>query len=397
MPKNTPSTLAQRKRFIAAVIANGRKIGRLYHRFGFCRALAYKLWARYQGGGWGALAEAKRGPRQRGGQWRKWTPVVLALRKREPSWGPKKLRYTLAKEFGRQRLPSLRTMARMLQAAGCSRPHKPAGPSLPRPELTQPRRCNEVWTIDFKGHFYTEDGARCLPLTVRDLHSRFLLLVQHVVPSQRAIQRALRRLFRRHGVPQVLRVDNGKPFGGEGARGLTALSVWWIRLGIQVEFILPRQPQENGAHEQMHAVLKAQTARPPAPNLRAQAARFRAFRAWYNERRMHERHAKPPAEIYRAKPGLVPQIRPLHYPAGWIRKRVSDRGLIRWAGRVRMIGRAFRDEYVGLEIIARPKTPKGLAVRVYLGSMLLGELHAADRGGLRAARYRRGHKRSKTT
>jgi hypothetical protein len=260
---------------------------------------------------------------------------------------------------------------------------------LPRPELTCPRRNNEVWTIDFKGHFYTADGARCLPLTVRDLHSRFVFLVRHLVPSERAIRRALTPLFKRYGMPRVLRVDNGKPFGGEGARGLTALSVWWTRLGIRVEFIRPRQPQENGAHEQMHGVLKARTARPPAPNLRAQAVRFRKFRRWYNEDRMHDGHGQTPARVYRPKPGPMPVIRPLHYPPGWIRKHVSGSGLIRWAGRVRMIGRAFKYQHIGLEIMEQVKAPRGAAVRVYLGSLLLGELHAADRRGLRAIRYRR--------
>ena len=63
----------------------------------------------------------------------------------------------------------------------------------------------------------------------------------------------------------IIRIDNGAPFGGKGALGLSRLSVWWLRLGIAVEFIRRGHPQDNAAHEQMHRVLRAEVAKPPAP------------------------------------------------------------------------------------------------------------------------------------
>jgi transposase InsO family protein len=45
-----------------------------------------------------------------------------------------------------------------------------------------------------------------------------------------------------------------------GIHGLSQLNVWWIRLGIQHQRILPANPQQNGAHERMHRTLKAATA-----------------------------------------------------------------------------------------------------------------------------------------
>jgi putative transposase len=30
------------------------------------------------------------------------------------------------------------------------------------------------------------------------------------------------------------------------------LSMWWIRLGIGIERIVPGRPEQNGAHERMH-------------------------------------------------------------------------------------------------------------------------------------------------
>jgi len=105
------------------------------------------------------------------------------------------------------------------------------------------RRTNDVWTVDFKGFFRTADGTRCDPLTVRDLFSRFLLAVR-ILPHQRqaAVRRVFIGLFRRYGLPKVIRMDNGSPFGSTGAWGLSALSVWWLTLGIRVEFIRPGHP-----------------------------------------------------------------------------------------------------------------------------------------------------------
>ncbi|MEO6001785.1 MAG: DDE-type integrase/transposase/recombinase [Opitutus sp.] len=147
---------------------------------------------------------------------------------------------------------------------------------------------NRVWTIDFKGVFATTDGTKITALTVRDLATRYVLLVRHVPHSTaEGVRPVLQRLFRCCGLPEVIRVDNGPPFGGQGARGWTILSAWWIQLGIRVEYSRPACPQDNAAHEQMHRVLKAATARPPAWCAQAQQRRFDRWRYYYNHARPH--------------------------------------------------------------------------------------------------------------
>lgn len=315
----------------------------------------------------------------------------MALRRRWPNFGPRKLRHHLRLSHPKQRLPSERTIARILSAAGCvkRRRRRRYGPTIPRVKLTRAKRSNEVWTVDFKGHFLTADGKRCLPLTVRDQFSRYLLTVEHVPEaSDLAVRRVFIRCFRRYGLPKVIRVDNGTPFGGEGARGLTSLSVWWVLLGISVEFTRPAKPQDNGAHEQMHGVLKRETAQPPAADLPAQARRFRRFCRHYNEVRPHEKLGmRVPAEVYRPQPTRLPKRKDLRYPSSWERKRVSQAGLIYWGGKMRIVGRPFKDQYVGLKTMAKAAVSSDPAVEVYLGHMLLGELHASDPSALRPVRY----------
>lgn len=91
----------------------------------------------------------------------------------------------------------------------------------------------------------------------------------------------LERAFRTYGLPRAIRSDNGVPFATTGMHGLSQLNVWWLRLGIVHQRILPGQPQQNGAHERMHRTLKAEACRPPQAHGRAQQRQFDTFRAGY--------------------------------------------------------------------------------------------------------------------
>lgn len=110
---------------------------------------------------------------------------VLALRRAHPTWGAKKLRIILLAELAPGSPPAVRTLTRWLALGGLSkrRPRRARpGPRLPWPGLLNPQAPNEVWTVDFKGSFRTGDGQRCEPLTVRDLFSRTVLLIE-ILPS----------------------------------------------------------------------------------------------------------------------------------------------------------------------------------------------------------------------
>jgi hypothetical protein len=242
--------------------------------------------------------------------------------------------------------------------------------------------------VDFKGWFRTQDGQRVEPLTVRDMFSRYLLCARLLkVQNWRSVRRVFLRLFRQHGYPTAIRMDNGMPFGSTGPAGLSRLSAWWTALAIRVEFITPGHPGQNGAHEQMHRVFKAETTRPASCHLRAQQRRTDRWVKLYNQIRPHEGLGQRcPAEVYQPQPG---QVRPvaLSYPRRWAVRRVRSNGQIKWHGRKRFIGEAFVGYAVGL---------RGLSLEreaVYFAGLLIGELWEADVGGIRPARRaRRGGK-----
>src|SRR5437773_11688115 len=146
----------------------------------------------------------------------------------------------------------------------------------PDAPLDQP---NAIWTADFKGQFRTGNGIYCYPLTVQDAATRFLLGCRGLLePTIDASWPVFQRLFRRYGLPERIRTDNGAPFASCALGRLSTLSVWWIRLGIHPELIEPAHPEQNGRHERMHKTLKAETARPPRRTLAAQQRRFDWFR-----------------------------------------------------------------------------------------------------------------------
>lgn len=129
-------------------------------------------------------------------------------------------------------------------------------------------------TVDYKGQFLLGNHCSSYPLTVVDHVSRYLLACD-AYPSCEGphTRRAFERIFREYGLPRAILSDNGSPFGSPGLARLPRLSLWWIRLGIAVERIVPGHPERNGAHERMHRTLKAETTRPPEPTLERQQKR----------------------------------------------------------------------------------------------------------------------------
>lgn len=217
---------------------------------------------------------------------------------------------------------------------------------------------NEVWTTDFKGEFRLGDGAYCYPLTLRDLYSRVVLGCEALPEkSDRRARPCFERAFREYGLPARMRSDNGGPFAAPGLTRLSHLSVWWLRLGIQPERIALGHPEQNGAHEQFHRVLKAETARPPAAHLAAQQRRFRHFCGEYNTERPHEALGDAtPASCYAASPRPYPsRLPPLEYPGHWEVRRVASTGQVSWAG-----GPLYLTEVLGGEHVAFEEVDDGL-------------------------------------
>jgi transposase InsO family protein len=283
--------------------------------------------------------------------------ALVAQRRRHPRWGAKKLLAVVKRAQPDAAWPARSTVNDALKARGLIEPRgRRARRLVPPPSPLAPiTHANEVWTTDFKGHFRTGDGVYCYPLTLRDGFSRFLLRCDSLAGYTYDATRArFIRAFAEYGLPQRIRSDNGAPFAGAGLGRLSRLAVWWMRLGIVPERIAPGHPEQNGSHEQFHAVLKAATARPPAATAAAQQRRFRRFRHEYNEERPHEALAdRVPARLYEASARPYPRtLPPLDYAGHLEVRRVYDNGCLWWRQRVLFVSEALVGQQVGFEEVA---------------------------------------------
>ena len=342
----------QRVAFIADYLRDEWTLTELATRYQISRKTAYKWIARYDADSAPGLLERSRAPHEHGrAHPAALREVVLALRRRHPHRGPKKLLAMLAEREPAVEWPSASTIGDWLREAALSAPRRRRRYVVP---LTQPLAAahapNDVWTADFKGWFRTGDGTRCDPLTVIDACSRFVLCCRIVTPSVAGVQPWFERVFREFGLPRVFRTDNGPPFATTGAARLSRLAVWWLKLGIQVDRIAPGHPEQNGRHERFHLTLQQEAATPAAPTAGQQQRRFDQLRQEFNTDRPHEALGqRPPARVYVASPRPYPaRLEDATYDATHEVRRVKRNGYIKWKGEMVFLSEAVRGELVGL-------------------------------------------------
>lgn len=274
----------------------------LCDRYGISRKTGYKWLERFEEAGRAGLRDRSRAPHHCP---HRIAPevarLICAARAQHPHWGPEKLLQWLEPRHPGVDWPAVSTAGDLLARRGLvrkrrrRRSYQHAGAVPPLTE--QP---NDLWTADFKGHF---------------------------------------------------RTDNGVPFATCGIHGLSQLNVWWFRLGIQHQRILPGQPQQNGAHERMHRTLKSEATRPPSRHRDAQQRAFDRFRHLYNEERPHQFLAgRTPASGYRpSRRHYDGRLPPFDYPGHFLVKRITNAGTFRFKKRLLFLANALKQHFIGLE------------------------------------------------
>jgi putative transposase len=352
--------MEQRLEFVLQWLKHETSRAELCRAFEISRRTGYELVACYQAEGWDGLKPHSRAPRHHPNAIAEEVcAAVLRAKAAHPSWGPKKLKPLVDEpDTIQQQWPVASTRGAILTRAGLTVPRRQPRPHVP--PRTQPfgsvSQPNDTWCADFKGWFRTADDVRCDPLTISDAQSRMLLRCQamHHGTASKQVQPLFEATFREYGLPLRLRTDNGTPFATVGAGGLSELSIWWIKLGIIPERIDPGRPSQNGRHERMHRTLNEATAQPPAATIRAQQARFDAFRTEYNTERPHEALGqKPPISYYAPSPRAYPKrLEAPSYPTADQVRQVRHNGEIRWSSSTIYVSTALIGEPVGIYEVA---------------------------------------------
>jgi putative transposase len=305
MPWKECQIVEERLRFIARLL-DGEKMAGLCREFGIARKTGYKIYNRYKDCGIDGLTDRSRRPYRHANQLpMQIEKLIVKLKKEYPHWGAPKIREKLKRLYPDLQCPAISTVHAVLDRHGLvkrrkRRRYKAQGTAIAH--VTQP---NELWCADYKGEFMLADRRYCYPLTITDYASRYLITCDALSTTREVYAFSVfERAFKDFGLPSTIRTDNGVPFSCCNALyGLSKLSVWWLRLGINIERIKPGHPEQNGRHERMHLTLKNEATRPAAENFLQQQARFDHFIDYYNKDRPHQAlDMQVPGDRYKKSP-----------------------------------------------------------------------------------------------
>lgn len=344
------SMMSQRAEFVVLVSVEGSNVSKLCRRFGVSRKTGYKWLSRYAADGRAGLLDRSRRPQTAPGQTSDAVEQrVLALRGEHPAWGGRKLRRRLL-GLGEPGVPSASTITEILRRHG--RLDERAGAGQANVRRFEHAAPNDLWQMDFKGHFPMTRGGRCHPLTVLDDHSRYSIGLRACDNEQtETVQAELIAMFRRYGLPRRMLMDNGSPWGDAGDQPWTRLTAWLVRLGISISHGRPFHPQTQGKDERFHRTLAAEVLRDRSFTDLVETQRtFDPWRLVYNTERPHEALSlEVPASRYRPSERSYPETLPVvEYAPDVFVRRASTRGVIKSSRRSIRVSAAFASQPLGV-------------------------------------------------
>lgn len=371
MPWHKTPLKIQKMHFIEDWLTDEYSITHLCKRYQICRSTAYDLINRYQEEGEGAFIERSHARHSHPNQ----TPaeliqIILDTKQRHPDWGPLTIQAWLSENKPKYPWPAVSTVGDILNRYGLVKKRKARKRAPPHAEpLRECDASNKVWSADYKGQFKLINERYCYPLTITDNFSRYLFCCDAFsrIHHKSAIK-SFERVFYEYGLPDAIRTDNGYPFAGVAVGGLSALSIWLLKLNIIPERIKPGCPQQNPRHERMHRTLKAGIKLNLKKSLNQQQKWFDHFKKEFNEERPHQALGlKTPSSIYeRSHRSLPARIPEMVYPSEYLIRKVKTNGEIKYFNKRYFVSELLHGETIGLEMIDDDRAI------IYFGRLKLG-------------------------
>lgn len=365
MPWKVSTAMSLKEEFVNNVLEGKQTFKSICVAFGISRTLGYKLLKKYEREGVKGLEARSKVPLLSPNKTAKIIEdSILEVRLTHPTWGARKIRtYLLNKHMAG--LPALSTICDILKRNGCiteeaSLKHQP----LIRFEKEAP---NELWQMDFKGHFQLGIRKTCYPLTVLDDFSRFSICL-HACANETAfvVKTQLIRIFEQYGMPVQINVDNGSPWGNSSLVKYTKLTVWLMQLGIRVTHSRPRHPQTNGKNERFHRTLKEDVLnRQKLDNFTHAQKVFDQWQHIYNYERPHQAIGmQVPADRYKPSLRRMPEkLPPIEYNELAIVRRTNDAGQVSYKSHHYVAGKAFAGHFIEV----KPNELQGF-IELYFGN-----------------------------
>ena len=365
--------MKEKEKFIDAVIKAEKPFKYICEDFGISEKTGHKWKNRFYEEGKIGLYEKSREAENHPNALPEDTVIaIIQLKTAHPYWGAKKILELFKKSRRNAEVPSLSSVNRILSKANLikKRRVKPVSTDCRRLHAhIQPQKVNDVWAIDFKG-YWRSDGEICEPFTVRELVSRKILCVKLMQSkSSEAVRAVMTDLFKKYGLPKVIRSDNGTPFSSpNGVLSLTSLSAWWITLGITPDRTEKGSPGQNGSLERMHADIAREIEGKVRGGVLANQAVIDAWVEEYNSVRPNEAIGmKTPDEVFiPSERKYIGDYEEIEYPLGFLTRKVTAGGEIVLNSIRIAIGHSLKGLYIGL------KPLENNSYEAYLADFILG-------------------------
>jgi len=376
MPFKGVDVMDVKKEFVLKAIDVNVNFTELCREYGISTKCGYKWRRRFVFEGYAGLEEHSRRPINNNRSIPEPVSVeLLRIKKLHPTWGAKKIIVVYKRQNNGKYAPARSTVEKLFARAGYTgvRRRRKIETGIIIQQRITPEKPNDVWTVDFKGWWYSRNKEKVNPLTIRDGYSKYILAIEAVEKGDTASVKAVfLRLFKEFGLPLYIRSDNGPPFANVlNPWGLTKLSVWWMTQGIQLDRITPGHPEQNGGHERMHRDMKKELQGQIDGTLGEHQNVFTEWRNIFNTVRPHEALGmKVPVEIYKkSERKFLDEHLELRYGKGFKTRYVNDRGYINWDNKRVFIGNPFNGYHVGLkEYVDAP-------MEVWFANIMLGKIN----------------------
>lgn len=354
-----------RMEFVLEVISGERSMSELCRKYGISRPTGYKWLERYMRGE--NMDDRSHSPLTAAHRTKpEVEELILETRARHPTWGGHKI-VVFLRGKGHEYLPAASTANAIIKRHGLISPEE-SEKHTPYKRFER-ERPNQLWQMDFKGHFAMLNGERCHPLTITDDCSRKLICLDAYNNEQwKSVENSLLRVFSEYGLPDAILSDNGRPWG-DPHMGYTQYEVWMMQLGVTPMHGRPLHPQTQGKDERFHRTLKEDVLMRTAITDISHAQRvFDDYRVEFNSERPHAALGYDvPDKHYRPSRRQLPEkwSEP-EYADGCTLRKVNYKGYISINRRRYYLSESLIGKYIELEYLPDNR------VNLYYGNYLIG-------------------------
>src|SRR5262245_60884058 len=170
MPWKATDVVSQRIEFVVRAAGKTESMSELCREYGISRETGHQWLRRFhKAGSFSGLLDQSRRPLCSPQQTDKQIEDQVIRLRQQTGWGGRKIQDVLAREHGL--MISARTIDRIVKRNGLVAREEQGRRAVQRFQRERP---NQLWQMDFKGHYRTVNG-KCFPLSILDDHSRYLV------------------------------------------------------------------------------------------------------------------------------------------------------------------------------------------------------------------------------